>query len=213
MKPTTRSSLKTLLNKVVAFKGWTTSYRHDATWVCIQNAYVIEWDMDSSVQEMVVKPGGLKFDHLWLSSDLGESKRQKNLLYKETGGVGIVRKYKRSDGSFDYTVKSNDRYDLHELYEDLNRMITNGVSDKELLLHINEALRRIENQGKNDKYVYSISNSLSKTKAELVARKNELEGYIKSSQEKLQTATNNGPCKNLELVKFKSKRLTQSKGF
>ncbi len=92
-------------------------------------------------------------------------------------------------------------------------MITNGVSDKELLLHINEALRRIENQGKNDKYVYSISNSLSKTKAELVARKNELERYIKSSQEKLQTATNNGPCKNLELVNFKSKRLAQSKGF
>ncbi len=91
--------------------------------------------MDSSVQDMANKSGGVKLDHFWFSPDQtardGKMYTKKNLVYKRIGSIGIVGKYRRSDGSLDFTVKATGMYSLEDSIRRLNKQMDRGCSLKE----------------------------------------------------------------------------------
>ena len=53
-----RKTLADFRGKLVAWKGWETSQRHNRTWICISKAYVILWDRNMAIQKIVEKKGG-----------------------------------------------------------------------------------------------------------------------------------------------------------
>ena len=100
-----RKTLADLRGKLVAWRGWETSQRHNRTWICISKAYVIKWDRNAAIQKIVEKKGGFYIDHFWLSGDKEKMEPQTIKLYDKVGGVGIVRTYMRKNGSIDYIIK------------------------------------------------------------------------------------------------------------
>ena len=54
-----RKTLANFRGKLVAWKGWETSQRHNRTWICISKAYVILWDKNIAVQKIVEKRGAV----------------------------------------------------------------------------------------------------------------------------------------------------------
>lgn len=209
-----RKTLAELEGQWVAFSGWETGSRHNQTWVCVSKAYVRVWNKDDSVQTAVKRKGGYRFDHLWLTGDGEKSPPQGLKMFDRIGGVGIVRKYQRNDGTFDYTVKSpRGRYSIEEFLDQYNENFEKN-SQQERLDLLQQALRVVEaHQNGSDDIVFGMAKSVSRFKAEISAQELEIRRSIEATELALKTATMNGKCKSLDVVSFSARTARKSKGF
>jgi hypothetical protein len=209
-----RKTLAELEGQWVAFSGWETGSRHNQTWVCVSKAYVRVWNKDDSVQTAVKRKGGYRFDHLWLTGDGEKSPPQGLKMFDRIGGIGIVRKYQRNDGSFDYTVKSpRNRYSIEEFLDQYNENFEKN-SQQERLDLLQQALRVVEaHQNGSDDIVFGMAKSVSRFKAEISAQELEIRRSIEATESALKTATMNGKCKSLDVVSFSARTARKSKGF
>ena len=209
-----RKTLAGLEGQWVAFSGWETGSRHNQTWVCVSKAYVRVWNRDDSVQTAVKRKGGYRFDHLWLTGDGEKSPPQGLKMFDRIGGIGIVRKYQRNDGTFDYTVKSpRGRYSIEEFLDQYNENFEKN-SQQERLDLLQQALRVVEaHQNGSDDIVFGMAKSVSRFKAEISAQELEIRRSIEATELALKTATMNGKCKSLDVVSFSARTARKSKGF
>lgn len=209
-----RKTLAGLEGQWVAFSGWETGSRHNQTWVCVSKAYVRVWNKDDSVQTAVKRKGGYRFDHLWLTGDGEKSPPQGLKMFDRIGGIGIVRKYQRNDGTFDYTVKSpRGRYSIEEFLDQYNENFEKN-SQQERLDLLQQALRVVEaHQNGSDDIVFGMAKSVSRFKAEISAQELEIRRSIEATELALKTATMNGKCKSLDVVSFSARTARKSKGF
>ena len=209
-----RRTLKELEGQWVAFSGWETGSRHNQTWVCVSKPYVCVWNRDDSVQTAVKRKGGYRFDHLWLTGDGQKSPPQGLKMFDRIGGVGIVRKYQRNDGTFDYTVKSpRGRYSIEEFLDQYNENFEKS-SQQERLDLLQQALRVVEaHQNGSDEIVFGMAKSVSNFKAEISAQELEIRRSIEATESALKTATMNGKCKSLNVLGFPARPSAKSKGF
>ena len=212
-----RTSLAKWEGKIVAFNGWYTSARFNQTWVCVKNAYVIPWDMDSSVQDMANKSGGVKLDHFWFSPDQSARDEKmytnKNLVYKRIGSIGIVGKYRRNDGSLDFTVKATGMYSLEDSIRRLNNQIDRGCSLEGRLFVLDEHIKLIEKCQNGEGIVFGMTRGVSEYYQELLEQREQAKRSLKLQKEKEKTVLKNGKCMNLNQAKFKSKALKPPQGF
>ena len=209
-----RKTLKEFEGQWVAFSGWETGSRHNRTWVCVSKPYVCVWNRDDSVQTAVKRKGGYRFDHLWLTGDGQKSPPQGLKMFDRIGGIGIVRKYQRNDGTFDYTVKSpRGRYSIEEFLDQYNENFEKS-SQQERLDLLQQALRVVEaHQNGSDEIVFGMAKSVSSFKAEISAQELEIRRSIAATESALQTATMNGKCKSLDVLGFPARPSAKSKGF
>ena len=209
-----RRTLKELEGQWVAFSGWETGSRHNQTWVCVSKPYVCVWNRDDSVQTAVKRKGGYRFDHLWLTGDGEKSPPQGLKMFDRIGGIGIVRKYQRNDGTFDYTVKSpRGRYSIEEFLDQYNENFEKS-SQQERLDLLQQALRVVEaHQNGSDDIVFGMAKSVSRFKAEISAQELEIRRSIEATESALKTATMNGKCKSLNVLGFPARPSAKSKGF
>ena len=209
-----RKTLAELEGQWVAFSGWETGSRHNQTWVCVSKAYVRAWNKDDSVQTAVKRKGGYRFDHLWLTGDGEKSPPQGLKMFGRIGGVGIVRKYQRNDGTFDYTVKSpRNRHSIEEFLDQYNENFEKN-SQRERLDLLQQALEKVEaHQNGSDDIVFGMAKSVSRFKAEILAQELEIRRSIEATESALKTATMNGKCKSLDVVSFSARTARKSKGF
>lgn len=209
-----RKTLKQFEGQWVAFAGWETGSRHNQTWVCVSKPYVCIWNRDDSVQTAVKKKGGYRFDHLWLSGDDTKIEPQELKMFSQIGGVGIVRKYKRSDGTFDYTVKTpSGRYSIEE-FLDLYNEDFHERTQQERLDMLQNALQIVdEHQNGSDDVIFGIAKSVSSFKEELLQQEVEIKRSIAATKSTLKTATMNGKCKSLDILGFPARLKAKSKGF
>lgn len=209
-----RKTLAELEGQWVAFSGWETGSRHNQTWVCVSKAYVRVWNKDDSVQTAVKRKGGYRFDHLWLTGDGEKSPPQGLKMFDRIGGIGIVRKYQRNDGTFDYTVKSpRGRYSIEEFLDQYNENFEKS-SQQERLDLLQQALQVVEaHQNGSDDIVFGMAKSVSRFKTEISAQELEIRRSIEATESALKTATMNGKCKSLDVVSFSARTARKSKGF
>lgn len=212
MKPT-RAALENLEGKLVVFIGWETGLRHDQTWVCVSKPYVRIWDRNESVQEAVKKKGGYRFDHLWLTGDGRRNPPQGLKMFQKIGGVGIVRSYKRKNGTVDFTVKSPDRKSIEEFYELYNEGFEKRSQEERLLL-LQQALSAIElHESGSCEIIYGMSKSVSAFKEEITAQELRIRRSIAATKKTLKTATMNGKCKSLNILSLNGGTMAKAKGF
>lgn len=209
-----RKTLKHFEGQWVAFRGWETGSRHNQTWICVSKPYVCIWNRDDSVQAAVKKKGGYRFDHIWLSGDDTKIPPQELKMFSQIGGVGIVRKYRRSDGTFDYTVKTpSGRYSIEEFLDLYNENFYERTQ-RERLDMLQNALQLVdEHQNGSDDVIYGIAKSVSSFKEELLEQEVEIRRSIAATESTLKTATMNGKCKSLDIVGFPARLGAKSKGF
>lgn len=209
-----RKTLKEFEGQWVAFAGWETGSRHNQTWVCVSKPYVCVWNRDDSVQTAVKGKGGYRFDHLWLTGDDTNIPPQGVKMFKKIGGVGIVRKYKRSDGTYDYTVKSpSGRYSIEEFLDLYNEDFYERTQQERLVM-LQNALQLVdEHQSGSDNIIYGVAKSVSSFKKELLEQETEIRRSIAATKTALESATMNGKCKSLEVLSFTARPSAKSKGF
>jgi hypothetical protein len=202
-----RAALAKWQNQIVSFNGWYVSTRFEGTWLCLKNVYIIPWDMDSSMQDMAKTPGGAKFDHIWLSPDDQDFKNMttdnKN-AYKRVSSVGIVRKYKRDNGTWDYTVKSVPKYSIEDCVDKLNRVRSSLHRRLKLIDYSVDIIDR-HRKGDLDSIVFGIAWSVSQFYDRIIEEQKELRASVNAQIEKEKTVLKNGRCKNLDQAKFASK--------
>ena len=209
-----RKTLKEFEGQLVAFSGWETGSRHNQTWVCVSKPYVCVWNRDDSVQTAVKRKGGYRFDHLWLTGDEQRSKPQGLKMFEKIGGIGVVRRYQRSDGSLDYTVKSpTGRFCIEDFFELYNKDFEKSAQKQRLeLLH--EAQKVIEkHESGSSQIIFGMATSVSSFKAEIAEQELEIRRSIAATEAALQTATMNGKCKSLNVLGFPARPSAKSKGF
>ena len=167
------------------------------------------------MQDMAKTPGGAKFDHIWLSPDREDfenmTTNNKN-AYKRVSCIGIVRKYKRDNGTWDYTVKSVPKYSVEDCVEKLNEVAN---SPRKRLKLINYSVDIIDNhrKGDPDSLVFGIAWSVSQFYDRIVEEQKELQASVNAQTEKEKTVLKNGKCKNLDQAKFASKARKPARGF
>jgi len=167
------------------------------------------------MQKMAKTPGGAKFDHIWLSPDKADFKnmttKTKN-AYKRVSCVGIVRKYKRDNGTWDYTVKSIPKYSIEECIEGLNKV---RQSHRSRLRLIDSSVKIIEDhrKGNLNSLVFGIAWGVSEFYDRIIEEQKELQASVNAQIEKEKTVLKNGKCKNLDQAKFASKTRKSVKGF
>ena len=207
-----RKTLADLRGKLVAWRGWETSQRHNRTWICISKAYVIRWDRNAAIQKIVEKKGGFYIDHFWLSGDKEKIEPQPIKLYNKVGGVGIVRTYMRKNGSIDYTIKMpSDLWNV-ESFIDLYNEEYKQTTPKQKIERLNEGLKHIKDHETNNEHIlYGITRSISSLKKELEEEKRYIKNSVNATEKALKTATMNGKCSKINL--FKNKKIVKVKGF
>ena len=167
------------------------------------------------MQDMAKTLGGAKFDHIWLSPDKEDFKNMtvdnKN-AYKRVSCIGVVRKYRRDNGTWDYTVKSIPKYSVEDCVLKLNKVRT---SPRKRLKLINFSIDIINNhrKGDPDSLVFGIGWSVSEFYNRIVEEQKELQASVNAQTEKEKTVLKNGRCKNLDQAKFASKARKPAKGF
>jgi len=209
-----RTTLADLRGKLVAWKGWETSQRHNRTWICISKAYVIPWDRNMAIQKIVEKKGGFYLHHFWLTGDKQTNAPQPIHLYDKVGGVGIVRSYMRNNGSIDYTIKMpSDLWNV-ESFIDLYNEEYKKTTEKQKIQRLEEGLRHIKEHEKNDEHIlYGLTRSITSLKKELEEEKRFIENSLEATNKALKTVKMNGKCKKLDLIKFPSKKIRNHKVF
>ena len=209
-----RTTLKDLEGKLVVFTGWETSLRHERTWICLSRVSVKVWDRNSAVNDPANRKNALRLDHLWLSGDKQRNEAQQVDLYGRVGGIGVVRKYQRLNGSWDYTVKSPANRKSIEDFVDAYNDCFDELDQKERLEAIESALEQIEHHSQgSEQIVFGMAKSVSKFKKELLAQKLDISRSIAATDKTLKTATMNGKCKSLNLVTFEGQQPLLPKGF
>ena len=167
------------------------------------------------MQDMAKTPGGAKFDHIWMSPDKADfenmTARTRN-TYKRVTSIGIVRKYKRDNGTWDYTVKSIPKYSIEECIEKLNKVRNNHRHRLQL---IDFAVDVIDAHRKGDlnSLVFGIAWGVSQFYDRIIEEQKELRASVDAQAEKEKTVLKNGKCKNLDQAKFASKIRKSVKGF
>tara|TARA_Y100000033_G_scaffold2402_1_gene2047 strand:- start:68 stop:730 length:663 start_codon:yes stop_codon:yes gene_type:complete len=219
-----RISLAKWQNQLVAYRGWHTSSRFEATWNCLQNAYVIPWDNNTPIQKMITLPGGASFDHLWISPESAPMDMPmkiyrlpvnlKKTLYKEVFNVGIVRKYWRKDGTYDFSIVNHDKYNIENIIKGLNWQLKKGCPDSERVDSLTEWIEAVDNSRQGGTpTIYGIATSVDKFYNTIVWERKELKKVIAAQKEKEKTVLKNGRCKNLDQAKFASKARKPARGF
>jgi hypothetical protein len=209
-----RITLADLEDELVAFSGWQTGFKHNRTWTCLSRPHVCIWDRDTCIQDAVKQKGGHRFDHLWMSGDKERNAPQPVNSFQKVGGIGVVRRYKRTNGTIDFTVKTPpERWsieDFLDLYNDQVQITT----QKEKLKMIEEGLKQVALHESNTEYIlFGIAKSVSSFKEELLKFKHELSSSIEITERTLKTAKMKGKCKNLNQLIFPSRTISRSKGF
>tara|TARA_R110002050_G_C8764095_1_gene499847 strand:+ start:105 stop:740 length:636 start_codon:yes stop_codon:yes gene_type:complete len=210
-----RRTLAFFENKFVAFGGWETGSRHDRSWVCLSKPYVALWDKDASVQKSLKRGDGYKFDHLWLTSDQKKLPSQQIKTFKKVAGIGIVRKYKRIDGSFDYTVKIPDNRLMIEDFLDGYNETFDSTTQAEKVEMIQDALGCIalhKDESKSE-IVFGIARSVSSFYSELLELHKEMKRSVEVTEKTLKTVKAGGKCKSLDLIDFRPGVLRPTSGF
>lgn len=210
-----RKTLAFFENKFVVFGGWETGMRHNRAWVCLSKPYVVPWDKDASVQKSLEKRNGYKFDHLWLTGDQKRMPKQNISMFKKVGGIGIVRKYKRIDGTVDYTVKIPDkRMEIEDFLDMYNNAFdsTTQVEKVEMIESALECIALHRNESEED-IVFGIAKSVSSFYSELLELHKEMKRSIEITEKTLKTVKAKGKCKSLDVVNFRSGILRSTSGF
>ena len=168
------------------------------------------------MQQMAKTPGGEKFDHFWLSPDKSDLQRMtcnKKSTYKRVSSIGVIRKYRRDNGTWDYTVKSVEKYSIEELIDKLNTSNEKGHGPEKRLRLVNAAIDVIEAHRKEQELVFGIAWSVSDIYERMIEEQKELQACVDAQIEKEKTVLKNGKCKNLDQAKFSSKARKPVKGF
>ena len=162
---------------------------------------------------MAKTPGGKKFDHIWVSPDDQNSKNinTDNInAYKRVSSVGIVRKYKRDNGTWDYTVKSVPVFCIEDCIYRLNKVRHNS---RQRLKLVNHCVDIIDKQGDSNSFIFGTAWSVSQFYERMIEEQKELQASVNAQIEKEKTVLKNGRCKNLDQAKFASKARKPAKGF
>jgi len=209
-----RIRLADLEGELVAFSGWETGYKHNRTWTCLSNPHVCIWDRDTCVQDAVKQKGGHRFDHLWMSGDKKRNAPQAIKAFKKVGGVGVVRRYRRKDGTIDFTVKTpQERWCIEDFLDLYNDSFTK-TSMKEKLKLIEEGLEQVElHKSGSETILYGATKSVSAFEKELLEIQQELSSSIEITEKTLKTAKMKGKCKDLDQLLFPRRGGSKSKGF
>ena len=167
------------------------------------------------MQDMAKTPGGAKFDHIWLSPDDQDFKNMNTdntNAYKRVSSVGVVRKYRRDNGTWDYTVKSIPKYSIEDCVTKMNK-VRNSLHKR--LRLIDDSINIINNhrKGDRDSLVFGIGWSVSEFYDRIAEEQKELQASVNAQIEKEKTVLKNGRCKNLDQAKFASKARKPAKGF
>ena len=209
-----RITLADLEGELVAFSGWETGYKHNRTWTCLSNTHVCIWDRDTCVQDAVKQKGGHKFDHLWMSGDKKRNTPQEVKAFKKVGGVGVVRRYTRTNETIDFTVKTPpERWSIED-FLDLYNDSFSKTGMKEKLELIEEGLESVKLHRSNSKDIlFGIAKSVSAFEKELLETQQELSSSIEITEKTLKTAKMKGKCKKLNQLIFPTRTNSKSKGF
>ena len=209
-----RIRLADLEGELVAFSGWETGYKHNRTWTCLSNTHVCIWDRDTCVQDAVKQKGGYKFDHLWMSGDKRRNAPQEVKAFKKVGGVGVVRRYTRTNGTIDFTVKTPpERWSIED-FLDLYNDSFNKTSMKEKLELIEEGLKSVKlHRSDSEDILFGIAKSVSAFEKELLEIQQELSSSIEITEKTLKTAKMKGKCKKLNQLIFPTRTNSKTKGF
>lgn len=209
-----RITLADLQGELVAFSGWETGYKHNRTWTCLSNPHVCIWDKDTSVQDAVKQKNGHIFDHLWMSGDKRRNAPQKVKAFKKVGGVGVVRRYTRTNGTIDFTVKTPpERWSIED-FLDLYNDSFNKTSMKEKLELIERGLEQIElHRSDSEDILFGIAKSVSSFEKELLQCQKDLSSSIEITEKTLKTAKMKGKCKKLNELIFPTRTNSKTKGF
>ena len=105
-------------------------------------------------------------------------------MFDRIGGIGIVRKYQRNDGTFDYTVKSpRGRYSIEEFLDQYNENFEKS-SQQERLDLLQQALRVVEaHQNGSDEIVFGMAKSVSVSRQRSQRRSERLGGRLKQQNQ------------------------------
>jgi len=210
-----RKTLAFFENKFVAFGGWETGTRHNRAWICLSKPYVVPWDKDGSVQESLKRKNGHRFDHLWLTGDQKQMPKQRISTFKKIGGVGIVRKYRRNDGTVDYTVKIPDQRMIIEDFLDMYNDSFDSTTQVEKVEMIENALECValhKDESKED-ILFGMARSVSSFYSELLELHKKMKRSIEITEKTLKTVKAKGKCKSLDVVNFRSGSLPPTSGF
>ena len=209
-----RITLADLEGELVAFSGWQTGFKHNRTWTCLSNPYVCIWDKDSSVQDAIKQKVGHRFDHLWMSGDKRKNTPQQVKSFLKVGGVGVVRRYTRTNGTIDFTVKTpSNRWGI-ENFLDIYNDNFNKTSMKEKLELIEEGLEQVKShRSDSEDILFGITKSVSTFEKELLEIQQELSSSIEITEKTLKTAKMKGKCKKIDQLIFPKRTTLKSKGF
>jgi len=209
-----RITLADLEGELVAFSGWQTGFKHNRTWTCLSNPYVCIWDKDSSVQDSIKQKGGHRFDHLWMSGDKRKNTPQQVKSFLKVGGVGVVRRYTRTNGTIDFTVKTpSNRWGI-ENFLDIYNDNFNKTSMKEKLELIEEGLEQVKShRSDSEDILFGITKSVSTFEKELLEIQQELSSSIEITEKTLKTAKMKGKCKKIDQLIFPTRTNSKTKGF
>lgn len=208
-----RKTLEPLEGKLVVFTGWETSMRHEKAWVCVSRATVKAWDRNTAVEDPKNEKDALKLDHFWLTGDNRRTPAQPIRLYNKIGGIGVVRKYQRMNGSWDYTVKSPENRLCIEEFVDLYNDGFDRWSQKEKLAAIHDALEHVKLHEQGNEIVFGMAHSVDKFKKDLLDQELEMSRSVAATDKALETATMNGKCKGLNLISYTRQKTLRPKGF
>jgi len=207
-----RKNLENLRGKLVAWKGWETSSRHNNTWACISKATVTPWRFNVPIQKSFT--GNLtKVDHFWLTSDQKNNIEEVSMQYEKLGGIGIVKSYMRNDGSIDYTLKKPQGiYCIEAIIRIFNETF-DSFTDIERIKRLKDVKDLINSHTPENPSLYSMLEDFEKFKNNVFEELSFLESSHSITSKTLNSAKMNGKCKKLNLIKLPKKSISKIKGF
>ena len=167
------------------------------------------------MQDMAKTPGGARFDHIWLSPDKADFENMTvttGNTYKRVSSIGIVRKYKRDNGTWDYTVKSIPKYSIEDCIEKLNK-VKHNYRHRLKLIDSSVDVINAHRKGDFNSLVFGVAWGVSQFYDRIIEEQKELRASVDAQAEKEKTVLKNGKCKNLDQAKFASKVRKSVKGF
>ncbi len=208
-----RKKLADLRGKLVAWRGWETSSRHNKTWICVSKAKISLWDGKTCIKKSF-NNNVIQVDHFWLTADnKKELHPQQIAQYEKIGGLGIVKTYMRNDGTIDYTIrKPSNIYCVESFIEALNEHFK-GMAVKERIQHLSYISNILNNHTLENPTVYSLNYGVDKFKDDIFKELEYLQSCDVATDKALKTVKMNGKCKKLNLFKLPKKSISKTKGF
>jgi len=208
-----RKKLADLRGKLVAWRGWETSSRHNKTWICISQAKISLWDGKSCIKKSFSNEV-IKVDHFWLTADnKDELKPQEIAQYEKVGGIGVVKTYMRNDGTIDYTVrKPSNLYCVESFIEVLNDSFK-GMTVKGRIKNLLFIKDILDKHSQEIPTVYSYNYGFDKFQNEVIRELEYLQRCDIATDKALKTVKMIGKCKKLNLLKIPKQVKNNTKGF